>query len=374
MNAVLVMVMCLVGAGDAPLDGAAEVEARVEGAAGIATPTPAEPSQEIKAEAPQGVIVLNNLSLHYGPVSFDHGLHVKMADFENGCANCHHDISKVEGHDAEIMACRDCHVPHTTADELEESSGKVLLGLKGAYHRQCLSCHKDWSHENACGFCHMPAQGFGSIGGAVLSYHGVAEHQEAQQTYVYETRHRPLPMATFHHADHAQKFGLSCVDCHHGASCGDCHGSGSVSYKMDHRMGTCFQCHGWDNCVTCHDRGEKPAFDHTRRAGWTLEPSHDEMGCTSCHSPEHRFEAPSSARCRACHRVGSDGAFDHAEFGVPLLGDHEYIDCVMCHRGRVHIGVVADCAACHADKHFPEDLPGRAEPGRGEGMAGAGWK
>ena len=29
--------------------------------------------------------------------------------------------------------------------------------LKGAYHRQCINCHLDWSHENACGFCHEQA-------------------------------------------------------------------------------------------------------------------------------------------------------------------------------------------------------------------------
>jgi len=207
-----------------------------------------------------------------------------------------------------------------------------MLGLKGAFHRQCLSCHQDWSHENACNFCHMPAAGFGKTPPMAIGYHGEAERKQAQDTYVYETRHEPLPVATFHHSDHATKFGLSCVDCHHGASCTD-----------------------------CHDLGVKQKFDHTRTAGWPLEPNHADIGCTSCHDPEHRFDAPTSARCTACPRVGRNGAFDHAELGVPLLGDHAEIDCAMCHRGRLHVGATADCAACHADKHFPDDLSGRVQ-------------
>jgi hypothetical protein len=317
-------------------------------------PEPDAPGLEaVETDAPTGVIVLRSLSLHYGPVEFDHGLHVSMCGFGHGCADCHHDTARAGHEPGEVLACRVCHPPNADDD------GAAVLGLRGAYHRQCLGCHKDWAHENACGYCHMPVHGFGTTGAIEAGAHGRVEHRRAEDTYVYATRHEPLPVATFHHADHAQRFGLSCVDCHHGASCGDCHGSGSVSYRMDHRMGTCFGCHAWSNCVACHDMEAKPRFDHARTAGWPLGSDHAAIGCTSCHSPEHRFDAPTASRCRACHRVGSEAGFDHAALGVPLLSGHDAFDCVQCHRGRLHIGLSADCAACHENKRFPEDLPGR---------------
>ncbi len=347
MNAVPIVLGCVLLAGGLPMKIASEGAGDRTPSSKVATETPDG------THGPSGVIVLRNLSLHYGPVSFDHGLHVRMSNFRDGCAACHHDIAEANSNGETVQACRSCHAPTPGA------SSASMPGLKGAYHRQCLSCHRDWSHENACSFCHLPAESFGDAVRMPMGYHGTAERREAQQTYVYVTRHEPMPIATFHHADHADRFGLSCVDCHHGASCTDCHGSRSVNYTMDHRMGTCFECHQWSSCTTCHDLGAKPRFDHAYTAGWPLEPSHDGIGCTGCHSPEDRFNAPTSDRCKACHRVGADGRFDHAEMGVPLLGDHASIDCVMCHRGRLHIGATADCTACHADKRFPEDLPGR---------------
>lgn len=307
-----------------------------------------EKDRQPTAEGPTGVIMLDSISLHYGPVSFDHGLHMRMSDFEKGCASCHHDISP----EGRVLSCRVCHSP-TVAHE-----DGPLLGLRGAYHRQCLGCHRDWSHENACGFCHMPAMGIHSPAATKVRKQAPLQHTPAKDTYVYETRFEPLPVATFHHADHATKFGLSCVDCHHGASCSDCHGGGSVSYAMDHRMGTCFRCHDWKKCVACHDREPKQRFDHAATSGWPLGPAHRQIGCTSCHDPDHRFDAPTANRCRACHRVGRGGEFDHTALGVTLYGNHASFDCVQCHRGRLHIGKTADCAACHVDRTFPEDLPG----------------
>ena len=343
MNTTGLLLCCAIFAGGAPAPHPISEAA----APMLSSTAPDEP------HGPTGVIVLRNLSLHYSPVSFDHGLHVRMSDFGNGCAACHHDISGLDHTEASVQACRTCHTPTPDATK------PVMVGLKGAYHRQCLGCHQDWSHENACGFCHMPVDRVGAAAQMPLGYHGSAEHREAQNTYTYFPRHEPLPVATFHHADHAEKFGLSCVDCHHGASCNDCHGSGSVRYTMDHRMGTCFACHQWDNCMTCHDLTTKPRFDHAHTAGWPLTPAHDRIGCTGCHNPDDRFSAPTSSRCRSCHRVGSGGQFNHTDLGVELLGDHEHIECVMCHRGRLHIGATADCTACHADKHYPENLPGR---------------
>ena len=31
-----------------------------------------------------------------------------------------------------------------------ENADLRMPNLKGAYHRQCLNCHRDWAHENEC--------------------------------------------------------------------------------------------------------------------------------------------------------------------------------------------------------------------------------
>ncbi|MFN3695286.1 MAG: cytochrome c3 family protein, partial [Ignavibacterium sp.] len=32
--------------------------------------------------------------------------------------------------------------------------------LKGAYHRQCMDCHREWSGETGCNSCHVPIKDF----------------------------------------------------------------------------------------------------------------------------------------------------------------------------------------------------------------------
>ncbi|MBD3222501.1 hypothetical protein GF314_14795, partial [bacterium] len=116
-------------------------------------------------EADEGpeVVIIDQLADIYRPVVFAHKLHAGMADMSGGCTNCHH-YSEDSG---TIPPCRECHDPDKTQVDMRMPS------LKGAYHRQCINCHLDWSHENACGFCHQPAEEGGTVAADSASIVGV---------------------------------------------------------------------------------------------------------------------------------------------------------------------------------------------------------
>ncbi|MGE4504484.1 MAG: tetrathionate reductase family octaheme c-type cytochrome [Desulfovibrionaceae bacterium] len=87
----------------------------------------------------------------YGPVRFMHAKHA--ASLDGNCALCHH-VSP-EGADAatdrlsETVACRACHRESFDPRQPER------LGLKAAYHQQCMDCHEKM-HEGPvdCTGCH----------------------------------------------------------------------------------------------------------------------------------------------------------------------------------------------------------------------------
>jgi hypothetical protein len=89
------------------------------------------------------VVLLDQLSNLYEPVIFPHKLHAQMTGMGKGCVVCHH--NSPEGH---LLPCRNCHGDPSNPENLRQ------LGLKGAYHRQCMNCHREWSHDTECSVCH----------------------------------------------------------------------------------------------------------------------------------------------------------------------------------------------------------------------------
>ncbi len=88
-------------------------------------------------------ILLDDIEGAYDVVEFPHALHAEISE----CGDCHH-----HGKESSLtIACKDCHLQSSAAAEtpscrnchvtsLPERSVDVA-SLKGAYHRQCLSCH-----------------------------------------------------------------------------------------------------------------------------------------------------------------------------------------------------------------------------------------
>lgn len=299
-------------------------------------------------EGPE-VVILDQLERLYEPVPFAHKLHASMADMSGGCTFCHHYSEAAQ----KVPPCRECHEENRAAGDLRQP------GLKGAYHRQCIGCHRDWSHETGCIACHEVKQ------------EPVAEEQPADRSdilgiphpritaekkYVYETLYEPAPVVTFHHGDHVDQFGLTCASCHQGDNCGRCHDLGHrVVTKIEH-VKTCIACHREDNCAFCHDRQEKPPFDHAVVIGWPLEERHRGAACQDCHGATKSFRVPDT-ECFDCHDWDVD-SFDHSAAGLTLNEDHEEVDCTECHVDE-SFDQPPTCDSCHDDIEFPAELPGR---------------
>jgi uncharacterized paraquat-inducible protein A len=91
-------------------------------------------------------LTLDILSERYGPVEFSHGYHAGMA---GDCTSCHH-----HSEEGSTPACGECHEP-ITVYHYNGAQRVTSIGLKGAYHNQCIGCHKEIeSGPVGCTDCH----------------------------------------------------------------------------------------------------------------------------------------------------------------------------------------------------------------------------
>jgi predicted CXXCH cytochrome family protein len=279
----------------------------------------------------------------FGPVPFNHAGHATMP---GGCAVCHHFTPKGAAH----PACRTCHELHLQRDDIRKPS------LKGAYHRQCMGCHREWAHETDCDVCHLPQDGRPATADLerVRTYmaheHPVVPEPNKE---VYETEHEDgtRSRVVFHHKAHAHTYGFACVDCHQKDSCLRCHEEGREHVQrkrtLEEHHQPCSACHLFDRqegCHYCHRReGEPPArpFDHAN-TGWPLGPYHEDKDCRDCHT-QLPFASLSGA-CNSCHSVH---ALDQYASGR---------DCIDCHNpheawyGYIRTAADADlCLRCHVE-------------------------
>ena len=102
----------------------------------VAQRTPAK----TKPESGPEISTLNTLERIYEPVTFSHGAHVLFAD---ECAACHHHCEP-----GQTPACKECHGAPFDPKNLN------MPGLKGAYHLQCVGCHKEMGGPRGCTECH----------------------------------------------------------------------------------------------------------------------------------------------------------------------------------------------------------------------------
>jgi hypothetical protein len=296
-------------------------------------------------------LVLDKISDLYQPVQFNHKLHAEMAVMGKGCVTCHHYSPSDD-----IPPCDECHGGEKNSANLRQPT------LKGAYHRQCLSCHRDWSHETACNTCHLPTPG------KAMDVHFDAtdivgiEHPpiHTPDKRIYKTPYQDGPVVTFHHNQHADMYGLACVDCHQEENCAYCHELNTASKKNTRKTmlevhSTCNNCHLQDKCSKCHDTREKPAFSHDQ-TGWPLNRFHQKLGCPACH-PVGRQIARLDSRCPSCHQDWSAGTFDHGVTGLQLNDIHAKLDCSDCHMRPDYSHPEAGCENCHEEGFDPKDTP-----------------
>lgn len=305
------------------------------------------------AEGPD-IVIIDKLKKLYKSVIFSHELHASMSEMSGGCTLCHH-YSEDTG---KIPACGKCHMEKADIMDLTTPS------LKGAYHRQCLGCHKEWSHENACQFCHEEISSPDQLNDPIDPTDIVgALHPliEAEPTYIYETTHKNGKIVTFHHMDHVDVFGLKCTDCHIGDNCSRCHDTEKNKQKnieereIEH-VETCCVCHTERNCSFCHSNKVKPPFNHDTSTRFALGHYHEDIDCNRCHSSVSNFVTPST-NCTDCHINWDVGTFEHSITGLILNEYHEEEDCEMCHMDR-DFSIEPTCDNCHDEITYPNELPG----------------
>ena len=89
--------------------------------------------------------IIHKTEDHYGPVRF---MHAKHASEIKDCALCHH-YRPLDASASETTRCSACHQQPFQKDHPER------LGLKAAYHQQCMGCHQKMNKGPIdCAGCH----------------------------------------------------------------------------------------------------------------------------------------------------------------------------------------------------------------------------
>ena len=89
--------------------------------------------------------IINKVEDHYGPVRFMHSKHAAQIQ---DCAMCHH-FRPLDADAKETTRCSACHQEAFRPDHPER------IGLKAAYHQQCMACHRDMNQGPVdCIGCH----------------------------------------------------------------------------------------------------------------------------------------------------------------------------------------------------------------------------
>jgi predicted CXXCH cytochrome family protein len=209
------------------------------------------------------IFTLGRLAKIYEPVAFSHEAHTLMAE---DCATCHHHSEA-----GQTPSCNKCH----DASSASKESG--IPGLKDAYHRLCMGCHREMEMgPTGCAECHA-AKAVKVAQKAPVPVRKKAEKgPEILILGALEKRYEPV---TFSHDMHTL-MADDCATCHHHSEpgqtpgCHECHGApfDPKNLNMPGLKGAyhlqCMGCHqemdsGPVGCTECHGKkaGQKPAGD-----------------------------------------------------------------------------------------------------------------
>jgi len=317
------------------------------------------------------LVMLDELEDIYLPVPFDHKGHASMAEMTQGCVICHHYTPEGQQH----PACKTCHEPGV------KGTGIHKPGLKGAYHRQCLNCHKNWIKASDCVICHQRKVGGPGAPAPIArpTSDDIIDRMHPPilppETEIYRAKSKggAKSSVVFRHKEHVDTFDLGCVDCHHEENCTRCHVKDNgekppATVKEHHKP--CLRCHQSDideakteiagKCKRCHWQEGQPMpkpFDHAD-TGWPLSGYHESNSCRDCHKSVPFTKPP--AGCNDCHGDWEPDSFDHAVTRQKLDENHEEIDCADCHADR-KFDAPPRCDECHDEEDgisFPAKRPG----------------
>ncbi|MCF8353997.1 MAG: cytochrome c family protein, partial [Melioribacteraceae bacterium] len=187
-------------------------------------------------DAPE-VIVLDELKEQsdlYAPVVFSHRLHAEMSNMAGGCQLCHH-----YNPPGVILGCQECHENSRSRTDLNKPD------LKGAYHRQCIDCHREWTHEVECASCHLLNEKIVADEVQVKDYSEIKHPKIIEPTkIVYNTEFDDGDIVTFYHDEHVNLFNVDCSSCHLNSSCASSHDTTPFKLEstLDQLHRVCSEC------------------------------------------------------------------------------------------------------------------------------------
>lgn len=290
------------------------------------------------------------------------------------CSDCHKevkaDIRKHEGLHGRIpeQECRECHTEHkgrgakiVVFDTKGFDHAKTDFPLLGAHQKQekvkCKDCHetnkKYREASTVCNDCHRKVDKHkGSLGTDCKSCHNERDWKETRFDHTLEKTHFALKGK---HAD------VKCSKCHvtpdkfKGASheCAGCH------LKVDKHKGQYGK-----KCETCHVERDwkKIVFNHDLETKFKLLGKHDSVKCVSCHkTPLFTGKEKTPTTCIGCHKKDDK---HKGEFGIK---------CESCHKEKDWKAISFDhdrdtkyalkgkheqvkCIACHTGKLYQQKL------------------
>lgn len=314
-----------------------------------------------KPEQTPELITIDQLSDRYGPVYFSHKIHAQMSEMSGGCETCHHHNTS-----GPILKCSTCH------SSIRKRDNVSVPDLKAAYHRQCMDCHREWSHDNGCNTCHTLKKDLknGKQDPNIQKKYAGKNHPVVLEPtkLVYETNSDKGKIVTFYHDDHTKKFGLKCTTCHKQESCTKCHDVNRKDNKQPIKVITkrtfeeqhknCISCHKkTENCSKCHSNKVLEPFDHAKKTGWALNKYHINLSCVKCHGSAQPYKKVDN-KCLSCHKSWLDGKFKHSVTGLQLDDIHIELSCDDCHSDN-NFAIKPTCSSCHDDYSYPKQKPGK---------------
>ncbi|MBI5808620.1 MAG: cytochrome c3 family protein [Ignavibacteriales bacterium] len=313
-------------------------------------------SIEQKPEDGPNVLTIDRLKSQtdiYEPVKFTHRLHAEMSDMGGGCKMCHH-----YNPPGRVIGCKECHPVERKREDISKPD------LKGAYHQQCMNCHRQWSGKVECESCHeLNANQKKSVKKEIDLTKKVHKKIDPPVVIKYDTQKANGKIVTFLHEDHFKTFSLDCNKCHSNESCNKCHykfkpvpASQKSTAEKHEKCSNCHDTKSKASCSTCHSNSVKTSFNHKARTGFDISKYHSKLTCQRCHVEKGKFTGLNS-NCSTCHGIWTKDNFKHSITGMQLDETHSEFDCSDCHQEKNYQNPT--CKNCHDDKQYPKDKPGK---------------
>ncbi len=292
------------------------------------------------------------------------------ADFERfdpktvGCRGCH---KHANVHDGEFKdnQCLQCHksagrteIRPETVDRYHGPKSRFPL-VKGHKNVKCAQCHINDVYENTpmeCGVrCHEDSLHRGSLSDECSRCHSGGVWKANRFDHTEDTS---WPLNGLH------KTVPACEDCHPGRQ-----------YSTTPKECASAGCHAKDDvheaklgskCEECHLETGENIFDHNTQSTFILDGKHLTTKCSDCHPsitfvprPQNCFgchpepqihKGQYGTTCENCHTTAtwSDIRDLHDVGDFALVGSHDNIPCVRCHKDNRQLAGSGNlCINCH---------------------------